>query len=266
MFVKLASFRSRCATCSLPALAALAAALLAAPVTATASTVFNITGVGCVSNYVLQQDGLISSGCFGAIDQGFSMTGTVTLDVNGVPDGSNTNPASAYGNNWVTASYQIQWTGPTSPTSGTYDGQLSGVSAFQNTAEVYNEIGYGQELFTSRLGEVVDGLNQASTFAYLLRLTDPMNGSWLSDLSFVETAGLAPGPNATNWLFFSLLSVTKDPVTGENRAVLPGSLSGTFVVTSMTAAAVPEPGTGALALAGVAIFGLVRRRRSSNRL
>lgn len=231
--------------------------------TATAETEFNITGVGCVSNYVLQQDGLIGSGCFGAIDQGYSMTGTVTLDVNGVPDGFNTNPASAYGNNWVASSYQIQWTGPT---SGTYDGQLPGTNSFQNTAEVYNEIGFGQELFTSRLGVVDDGPNQASTYAYLLRITDPMHGSWLSDLSFVETAGLAPGPNATNWLFVSLLSYTKDPVTGENQALLPGSLSGTFMVTSMTVAAVPEPGTGALALAGVAILGLVLRKRSSSSL
>lgn len=262
MFAALASSRTHSASARLPAIGVLAAAMLAVPVTATAETVFNITGVGCVSDFVLEQDGIIGSGCLGAIDQGYSMTGTVTLDVNGVPDFFNTNPVSANGINWVTSSYHIQWTGPT---SGTYNGQLSGANAFDNFAEVYNELGYGQGLYTSRAGEVDDGPNQALTYAYLTRLTDPMNGSWLSDLSFVETAGLAPGPNATNLLYFAILRKTTDPVTGENLSVLPGSLSGTFIVTSMTITAVPEPGTGALALVGIAILGVVLRKRSGKR-
>ncbi len=263
MIATLASSRTHSASARLPAIAVLAAALLAVPVTATAETVFNITGVGCVSDYVLDQDTLlIGDGCIGPINQGFSMTGTVTLDVNGVPDFFNTNPVSANGINWVTSSYQIQWTGPT---SGTYDGQLSGANSFEYFAEVYNEIGYGQGFYTLRSGEVDDGPNQASTFAYLTRLTDPMNGSWLSDLSFVETAGLAPGPNANNLLFFAILRKTTDPVTGLNQTVLPGSLAGTFIVTSMTVAAVPEPGTGALALVGIAILGVVLRKRSGKR-
>lgn len=262
MFAALASSRTHSATARLSAIAALTAALLAVPVSAAAETVFNITGVGCVSDFVLEDDGIIGSGCLGAIDQGYSMTGTVTLDVNGVPDFFNTNPVSANGTNWVTSSYQIQWTGPT---SGAYDGQLPGANSFDNFAEVYNEIGYGQGLFTSRAGEVDDGPNQATTYAYLTRLTDPMNGSWLSDLSFVETAGLAPGPNATNLLYFAILRKTTDPVTGENLSVLPGSLTGTFILTSMTITAVPEPGTGALALVGVALLGTVLRKRSGKR-
>lgn len=256
MNARLESSGSPPASHRLSAVTALIAALLIWPTTTRAETVFNITGVGCVSNYVLQQ-GVIGSGCFGPIDQGFSMTGTVTVDVHGTPDGFNVGPASAYGTNWVRSSYQIQWTGPA---SGSYDGQLSGVTSFERYAEVYNEIGYGQELYLSSLDIVDDGPNQASTYAYLIRITDPMNGSWLSDLSFVESAGLAPGPNATNWLFISRLSKTRDPETGENLAVGPGSLSGTFIVTSMTA--VPEPGIGVQSLAGVAILGLLFRRRS----
>ena len=127
---------------------------------------------------------------------------------------------------------------------------------------MYNEIGYGQELFSSHSGVVDDGPDQAITYAYLIRITDPMTSSWLSDLSFVETAGLAPGPNATNWLYMSRLRYTRDVATGEIQAVLPDPLSGTFIVTSMTA--VPEPGLGAQASAGVAILGLLLRRRAGS--
>lgn len=264
MFATLASSRSRSVPSSLPAIAALAAALLAAPVTATAATVFNVTGVGCVSNYFLDQEGLIDSGCKGANDQVYSLTGTVTLDVIGVPDFFPANPASANGTNWVTSSYQIQWTGPT---SGTYDGQLSGATSFEDYAEVYNELGYGQALNASRHRAVDDGANQAVTIASLMRNTYPTNVSWLSDLSFVETAGLAPGPDAFNFLEFRTLNRLINPDTGENLAVLPGSLEGGFILTSMTVAAVPEPGTGVLALVGVAFLALaVRRRRSSSPL
>lgn len=59
------------------------------------------------------------------------------------------------------------------------------------------------------------------------------------------------------------LSYTKDVATGEIQAVLPGSLSGTFIVTSMTA--VPEPGISAQALAGIATLGLFGHRRSGSR-
>ncbi len=229
MISTLASSKKDSASCRLPALAALAAVLLGGPIATRAETVFNITGVGCVSNYVLQPNGVIGSGCSGPIDQGYSMTGTVTLDVHGAPDGTNSNPASAYGINWVRSSYAIQWTGPT---SGAYDGQLSGATSFDRYAEVYNEIGYGQELYSSDYGAIDDGPNQASNWAYLIRITNPTTSSWLSDLSFVETAGLAPGPNATNQLFISRLRYTKDVETGVNQAVLPGSLSGTFIVTS----------------------------------
>jgi len=256
MISTLSSSKKDSASCRLPAVAALTAVLLGGPIATRAETVFNITGVGCVSNYVLQPNGVIGSGCFGPIDQGYSMTGTVTLDVHGAPDGTNSNPASSYGINWVRSSYEIQWTGPT---SGAYDGELSGTTSFEKYAEVYNEIGYGQELYSSDYSAIDDGPNQASTYAYLIRITDPTTSSWLSDLSFVETAGLAPGPNETNWLYISRLSYTKDVATGEIQAVLPGSLSGTFIVTSMTA--VPEPGMSAQALAGVAVLGLFHRRR-----
>ena len=120
--------RNHRASRRLSAVAALAAVLLVGPLTTRAETVFYITGVGCVSDFTLQQNGVIDSGCSGPIDQGYRMTGTVTLDVHGAPDGTNTDPASAYGTNWVRSSYQVQWTGPT---SGTFDGQLSGTNSFE---------------------------------------------------------------------------------------------------------------------------------------
>ncbi len=83
----LASFRNPFAPARGFAVMALALGLLAGPLTASATTVFNITGVGCVSDYFLMQDGSIASGCFGAIDQGYSMTGTVALDVYGAAEG-----------------------------------------------------------------------------------------------------------------------------------------------------------------------------------
>ena len=253
-------------------LAMFATALLAGHGTAGAETVFNITGTGCVADLVLKGDGSIDSGCFVQLGEGgYSLTGTVTLDVYGAPSTFSTDPLAAGGTNWVTTSFDLYWTGPT---SGSYNGQLPGATTFDRTAVVVNgfvssAIGYEQELASFDGRTVDDGANQSSNTASLIRYTtDPTSGAWLpkDDLTFVETAGLAPGPNATNVLSFLTIKIIQDVATGNVLALFPGSRSGTFLLTSMTIAAIPEPDTGLLALVGVAAVGVVFGGRSRRRL
>ncbi len=243
----------------------LTAALVGTPAAASAKTVFNVAGAGCVFDVELSRDGSMTSGCFGKpSDGGYSMTGTVTIDVHGAPDAFSAAPFAATGQNWVTTTFDIHWTGPT---SGSFAGNLP-----RSQASVFNDIGggggYFQYVYAFAGYGLDDGQTHTAISADLSRSTDPTIGSWLNkgDLTFVETAGLAPGPGAINQIHFSTLKWTLDNSTGKIVEVFPGSRTGDFDLTSMTIAAVPEPDTGLLTLAGVAVLGVVCGGRARRRL
>ena len=154
------------------------------------------------------------------------------------------------GDNWVLTGYQLSWTGPT---SGSYvSGHVPGETGFTAHAEVFNDPVYGQELFASFNSESNVGLTSAMSSAQILRFTH--STTWLNGLSFPETAGLAPvSPGFSNLLSFTDLGYTFDG-TGSVVAVRPGSMSGDFILTSMTVRPVPEPAT--LALVGLGMLGI----------
>lgn len=237
-------------------LALLTAALVGAPAPASAKTTFNVTGVGCVFDVTLSAGGTMTSGCFGKpSDFGYNMTGTVTIDAHGAPDAFSASPFAAFGQNWVTATFDLHWTGPS---SGSFSTNLPGVGA--TVINDVNGSGGYQQSMVAIVGDVAtNGPTFTAISADLSRMADAAIGSWLKkgDLSFVEAAGLAPGPAAINQIHFQTLKWTLDPDTGNIVEVFPGSRTGDFDLTSMTIAAVPEPDTSLVMLAGVAALGVV---------
>ena len=228
--------------------------LCSAVLPASATAVLSIAGTGCISNLFLKPDGSVGQGCFVQIGQGgYTMTGTVTLDVVGVPD--LVTSTAAGGANWVVSSYQIQWSGPT---SGSFNSHLPGATSVESSTFVLND-SIDETLFSASYSAIDVGPSRVTTAVSLLRYTDV--GTWLSDLSFDLTKGLAPGAGARNWLDFSTLSYTPNLATGDISEVLPDSVAGAFLVTSITVNAVPESGTLALLAIGVVALGWTHRRR-----
>ena len=85
---------------------------------------------------------------------------------------------------------------------------------------------------------------------------------------YCKSTGLGPELfiYRSNTLSFLTYRITQDVATSTVLELFPGSRTGDFLLTSMTIAAVPEPDTGMLALAGVAALGVVLRGRSRRQL
>lgn len=239
------------------------AALLAGPPDAGAATIFIFTGEGLIRTF--NPNGSTASSLTA------SLTGTVSVDVYGMPDRSG--PGFAIGDNtWVSTFYQLSWTGAT---SGQFDSSpVLGATFVRDSASVFDNFDSGGR-FPPPLFDQVQLENQSERV--LERSTDVKNVTifryttqtdWLSGLAFPETAGLAPPgidpADTRNTLAFYEYHFARDP--NGVSTFLPGSYFAAFSLTSMTMASpVPEPGTLTLALVGLGLAALGWRTRQESR-
>lgn len=249
--------------------AVLSAGLIAAAVPAAAAVVVSVEGMGTVCKQVVgtRQNDILNCTSSG----GVAMTGTITFNRIGVPD---TNlPGLAAGENWISTSFQLNWSGED---AGSYiSTRLANETAFSASALTQDDYTSGfddpvsdllQATFTSQsVSDIVDFERQFSRNAADLSM-GAVETPWLQNLDFPFDAGLAFGTAAFNVVTFSDEAFTlsfEDPDETKITWVRPGSVNGSFLLTSYQVVEVPEPGTLALALAGG--LGLLLRRRAKLR-
>ena len=178
--------------------------------------VYTFTGVGDESTYLET-----------------TFTGAVTFDVLAEgpsgPDSYRHDTTAQDRNGWVQSDFNIKWAG-----SGFNPGPVTGQYYSDSTATVFdNDEGVVDRLSNREYYEGSDGDTDYISYAELFRSTNDI--SWLSDLSFDVTVGLAPpaGPDnyAVNYLEFANVSVTFN--AAEERYDLGGS-SGNIALASLT--------------------------------
>lgn len=235
----------------------LGAAALGGPIVAHAAPVtFDFTGNGWLTTYV--GDGLTTSA-----PESASFTGSVSFDVLSPrptgPDGtSNGTTIASDPTGWVQSRFFIQW-----DDSSFAPGPVTGQHTVSNMTEVrddyfaflysydnlYNAVQYtGSETGTTYL-----------SYAYLSRFTQ--DTSWLSDLTFDLSAGLATGTGSYNRLNFGEYSYQYNTATSRSDYL---GWYGSFALTSLTErpTSVPEPTTLALLSLGLGGLAFARRRRA----
>jgi hypothetical protein len=205
---------------------------------------YDFTGTGAVCTYTSD------ARCVASYVGDF--TGSVTIDVLATgPSGADsyTNGSSlAYDyDGWLQSDFLIQWDG-NSFNPGPVEAQV----ASDNYVQLANDFMGADQAFNRESYQGFDGSTLFYSSAGLTRQTsDP---SWMTDLSFPAGLGLAPGPGAFNQLTFNEYTQSASGYAG---------FTGAANLTSMTirTTSVPEPGTLVLFGAGLAGFGLLRRRR-----
>ena len=232
-----------------PAFSSLASLLLLAPAIACATaTTVQITGTGQVCDF--------SQNC---VDN-LALTGSIQLTTVGGPDDS-WDGVEASGFNWVQMSVELQWSGVV---SGSYTSALAGATSSCTHATVRNDYPYftnlppADNLVLQSFSEAEMAGVIANKTVVVERMTT--DASWLNSLAFSTLAGLAPGADGQNHLFFGDAHAT----LSDDGSYLfsPDSAQGNFTLTSWTVSAVPEPANWALfGLGCVALLGTLQRRR-----
>ena len=208
---------------------------------------YDFAGTGSVCTYA--SDASCASTYEGAI------TGSVTIDflANG-PSGADsyTNGISlAYDyEGWLQSDFLIEWDGH-SFNPGPLDSQIGS----DNYVQLVNGYIGAEQLHNREAYHGFDGSTNVYSSASLTRQSsDP---SWLTDLTFPEGLGLAPGPGAFNQISFSQHS--------ETEAHMYAGFSGYANLSALTVrtTSVPEPGTIVLFGLGLVGLGLFRHRRAT---
>jgi len=228
-------------------MAALGACLLYGLAAQAVPLTYDFAGTGSVCTYA--SDASCASTYEGAI------TGSVTIDflANG-PSGADsfTNGTSlAYDyDGWLQSDFLIEWDGQ-SFNPGPLDSQIGS----DNYVQLINGYIGAEQLHNRENYHGFDGSTNVYSNAGLTRQSsDP---SWLSDLTFPEGLGLAPGPGAFNQISFGQYS--------ETEAHMYAGFSGYANLSALTvrSTSVPEPGTLVLFGLGLMGLGLFRHRRVS---
>jgi hypothetical protein len=216
----------------------------AAPIT------FDFAGSGQLCTYT----GGTSESCAAT-----AFTGAVTIDVlTSVPSGPDSGGdgvTNAYANSgWVQSDFIIQWAG-----NSFNPGPVPGSTYTSSFASVWNGL-IGIDMLTNeeRYEGFVDGTPAGTyylSYASLRRST--FDTTWLSDLSFNTSVGLAPDSLAGDGVYFGNSTQDIDGYTGFH-----GNIE--LATFTQRVTPVPEPTTWAMmgcALVGLGLFRAIRRQR-----
>ena len=199
---------------------------------------YDFAGIGSVCTFAS------NASCASTYEGAF--TGSITIDIlangPGGPDSFTNGSTLAYDyDGWLQSDFLIQWDG-NSFNPGPVDSQI----ASDNYVQLVNGYIGAEQLFNREAYRGFDGSTNFYASAGLTRQSsDP---AWLTDLTFPEGLGLAPGPGAFNQLNFAEYTQTETGVYA--------GFSGMANLSSFTvrASSVPEPGT--LVLFGLGLIGL----------
>jgi hypothetical protein len=205
---------------------------------------YDFTGSGSVCTYAS------NAGCASTYTGAF--TGSVTIDVLAAgpsgPDSYTDGSSMAYDfNGWAQTDFLIHWGGNSFNPS-----PVPAQTSSDNYVQLANDWGHADHLSMRESYFGSDGTTEYSSIALLTRQTADL--SWLTGLWIPQELGFAPGPSAFNQILFDNSTVSAGVYSGFNGRIDLSSFSA-------RARSVPEPGSLALLVFGLAGIALVRRSR-----